>query len=184
MKARILFNIIACMGVGLCLYICGFAAGTISEQAEAAEPIVVTEIQKEVEVHEVQVPVYKTVTITKTVDRPVETPLTQAEKELIASVIYAEACYEDMLGKRLVADVIINRKDNEAFPNTISGVVYQKGQMHRSAGIWNEECMKAVEMEMYERIDYDVLWFNNDGYLPYGTKAYQHGGHYFCWEEM
>ena len=181
MKCRFLLNVMVMAGMGLTLFICGFAAGTISEQAEASEPIVVTEIQKEIEVQKVEVPVYKTVTITKTVARPVETPLNQAEKELIASVVYAEAPYEDMIGKRLVVDVVLNRMNNESFPNTVYGVVYQDGQMYH-ASTWDDECMQAVEAEMYERVDYDVLWFNNDGYLPYGTHAYQHGGHYFCWD--
>jgi N-acetylmuramoyl-L-alanine amidase len=91
-----------------------------------------------------------------------------------------EAPYEDMIGKCLVVDTILNRVDDPAFPNTVYGVVYQDNQFYKAA-YYSAECMDAVEHEIYERTDYDVLWFAADGYLPYGTKAYQHGGHYFSW---
>jgi len=185
LKSRIIFNIIAVMGLGLGMYICGFAAGTIAQQAEAAEPVTVTEVQERVVTQRVEVPSEpKVVEVVKVLPRQIETPLKQYEKELLACVVYSEGNNQDMLGKRLIVDTIMNRKDNERFPNTISGVVYQSGQYHKSAGIWTQDCMDAVEMEMYERLDYDIYWFNNDGYLPYGTPAYQHGGHYFCWEEL
>lgn len=185
MKRRFLFNFMLCAGMGLTMFICGFAAGTISEQAEAAEPVTITQVEERVVKELVEVPAQvKSVEIIKEIPRQTETILNQAEKELIASVVYAEAGNQDMIGKRLIVDTILNRKDNERFPNTIFGVIYQKGQFHRSANLWNDECMKAVEMETYERLDYDIYWFNNDGYLPYGTPAYQHGGHYFSWEEL
>lgn len=185
MKRRFLFNFLTCAGMSIALFICGFAAGTISEQADAAEPVTITQVEERIVTRRVEVPApAKVVEIVKEVPRQTETLLTQGEKELIASVVYAEANNQDMLGKRLIVDTILNRKDNERFPNTVYGVVYQEGQYHRSAGVYNDECLKAIEMEIYERLDYDVYWFNNDGYLPYGTPAYRHGDHYFSWEEL
>lgn len=171
--------------MGVSLFICGFAAGTISEQADAAEPVTITQVEERVVKELVEVPAkVKTVEIIKEIPRQTETILNQAEKELIACVVYAEAGNQDMIGKRLIVDTILNRKDNEQFPNTISGVIRQKGQYHKSAYLWDDACMQAVEMETYERLDYDIYWFNNDGYLPYGQPAYQHGDHYFSWEEL
>ena len=185
MKCKFLLNVMVMAGMGIALFICGFAAGTLSEQAEAAEPITITQVEERVVHDRVEVPApAKVVEVVKEIPRQTETILNQAEKELIASVVYAEGNNQDLLGKRLIVDTILNRKDNERFPSTVYSVVYQKGQYHKSANIWNDECMKAVEMETYERLDYDIYWFNNDGYLPYGTPAYQHGGHYFCWEEL
>ena len=185
MRKRFLFNFMACAGMSIALYICGFAAGTISEQAEAAEPITITQVEERIVKERVEIPSEpKIVEVVKEVPRQAETLLNDAEKELIACVVYSEGNNQDLLGKRLIVDTILNRRDNERFPNTIYGVIYQQGQYHKSAGIYNDECLKAIEMEIYERLDYDVLWFNNDGYLPYGTPAYQHGDHYFSWEEL
>lgn len=51
---------------------------------------------------------------------------TAAERELMAKVVYAEARGEPYAGKVAVAAVIINRVLNKDFPNTISGVIYQR----------------------------------------------------------
>ena len=110
-----------------------------------------------------------------------ETMLTEEEKELIARVVMAEAGNQDYIGKRLVADTILNRVNDPAFPNTVVGVVYQRNQFAKPAATYTAECYGAVETECKERLDYDVLWFCNYKYLPYGTPAYQHGGHYFSW---
>lgn len=46
---------------------------------------------------------------------------------LLAKCVYAEARGEPYTGQVAVAAVILNRVENSAFPNTISGVIYQKG---------------------------------------------------------
>ncbi len=48
--------------------------------------------------------------------------------DLLARVINAEARGEPYLGQVAVGAVIMNRVKSAEFPNTISGVVYQKGQ--------------------------------------------------------
>lgn len=110
-----------------------------------------------------------------------ETELTEYEKELIAKVVYAEAGNQDYVGKRLVADTILNRVNDPAFPDTVAGVIYQPHQFAHPAATYTPECYGAVEAECKERLDYDILWFCNYKYLPYGIPAYQHGAHYFTW---
>lgn len=51
-----------------------------------------------------------------------------AEIEVLAKIINAEARGESYQGKVAVGAVIMNRVYDPAFPNTIRGVVYQKGQ--------------------------------------------------------
>lgn len=50
----------------------------------------------------------------------------QAEVNLLARVISAEARGEPYSGQVAVGAVILNRIDHPSFPNTLSGVVYQK----------------------------------------------------------
>ena len=46
---------------------------------------------------------------------------------LLAHLIYGEARGESYIGQVAVGAVIMNRVKNSSFPNTISGVIYQKG---------------------------------------------------------
>lgn len=51
-----------------------------------------------------------------------------AEYEILCRIVQAEAGGEDFQGKRMVADVILNRVESAKFPNTIEGVVFQGGE--------------------------------------------------------
>lgn len=48
------------------------------------------------------------------------------ELEILHKIVEAEAGSEDITGKMLVANVILNRVNSSRFPDTISEVVYQK----------------------------------------------------------
>ncbi|MCH5147090.1 MAG: spore cortex-lytic enzyme [Clostridiales bacterium] len=52
---------------------------------------------------------------------------TSSDTYLLAKCIYAEARGESYVGQVAVGAVILNRVRSTSFPNTISGVVYQKG---------------------------------------------------------
>lgn len=182
MKNKV-FEYLLMIGFSAGIFLAGMCAGSLYEQAHA-NPVVITQVKEVEKIERVEVPTEKvlTVEVQKVVPRAIETELSDYEKELIACVVMSEAPYEDMIGKQLVVDTILNRVDSPAFPNTVSGVVYQEGQFYKAVS-YSTECMDAVEQEIYERLDYDVLWFASSGYLPYGTKAYQHGGHYFSWRK-
>ena len=110
--------------------------------------------------------------------------------ELLAALIHAEAGNQDMVGKRLVADVVLNRVASPKFPNTISEVVYEPGQFSpvtngslSSAlnGGTTADDREAARLALVEgRIDTQILYFNSRGY-GYGTPAYQHQSHYFSY---
>ncbi|MFD2443319.1 cell wall hydrolase [Bacillus sp. CGMCC 1.16607] len=51
--------------------------------------------------------------------------ISQAEKDLLARLVSAEAKGESYAGKVAVATVVLNRVDHPKFPNTIKGVIYQ-----------------------------------------------------------
>ena len=46
---------------------------------------------------------------------------------LLSRLVYAEARGESYTGQVAVAAVVLNRVENSSFPNTIAGVIYQKG---------------------------------------------------------
>lgn len=110
----------------------------------------------------------------------------QGEMEQLAQLVYAEAGNQDMKGKRLVADVVLNRTEDERFPDTIGGVIFQENQFkptwdgafEKSALNVTEECYEAVAMEMESRLDPGVLYFNNTPNV-YGSGVWKHGGHWF-----
>lgn len=165
---------------GAILLLMGFAAGNLTKEPEVVETIQYIEKEPEVIRETVEIPVPKIVEVhhVEKVDRIPQVTLSQGEKEVIAKVVFAEAAYEDMIGKQLVVDTILNRIGRPGFGDTVFSVVYAEGQ-YCKASMYSEECMEAVEMECMERLDERVVWFCNSGFMPYGEPAYQHGNHYF-----
>lgn len=108
-----------------------------------------------------------------------------AELELLALVVEAEAGNQDLYGKQLVVDVILNRVDSSDFPDSITKVILQP--RHFST-IWDgaayraeptQETYEAIESELLHRCNSDVLFFTSEGYSEYGTPWKKVGGHYF-----
>lgn len=54
------------------------------------------------------------------------TPETKKEVECLAQNLYFESAFEPLIGQVAVAFVTLNRKNNEAFPNTFCEVVKQR----------------------------------------------------------
>lgn len=73
----------------------------------------------------------------------------QSELDLFARVVSAEARDESFKGKVAVAEVIINRINSSQFPDTVSSVVYQKGQF---SVISNGSANKAPTKDSYTAI--------------------------------
>jgi len=62
-----------------------------------------------------------------------------ANVNLLARLISAEARGEPYVGQVAVGAVVLNRVDHPSFPNTISGVIYQKGAFScLDDGQWNK----------------------------------------------
>lgn len=111
------------------------------------------------------------------------------EMELLAQLIHAEAGNQDLMGKILVADVVLNRVDRGFNGcDCIEQVIFyenaftciEDGNFDKAAWNITEEDYKAAEMAMTgDRIDSEILYFSAEGYSKYGTPAYKHGDHYF-----
>jgi N-acetylmuramoyl-L-alanine amidase len=115
-----------------------------------------------------------------------EPAMSDKDIDLIALVTMAEAEGECEKGKRLVIDTILNRVDSDRFPNTVSGVIYQKNQF---TSMWNgradrchvrKDIRKLVIEELKSRLNSDVIFFTAGQYGDYGTRMFRVGNHYFA----
>ena len=117
-----------------------------------------------------------------------EQQVTDEDIWLIAWITMGEAEGECEEGKRLVIDTILNRVDNNSFPDTIYDVIYQPsqfscvwdGRLDRTAA--TEEVCQLVREELINRCNYEVLYFTAGGYGKLGEHLFQVGNHYFCGE--
>ena len=120
----------------------------------------------------------------ETIERP--EPLfgefTEREIDLMAQLVWHEAGNQDMVGKMLVADTVLNRVEDSRFPNTVEEVIFQKGQ-YTTARVLGRveptiECYGAVLSEIDgERYNTEVLFFGR-GY-GCGKPLFQHQDHCF-----
>lgn len=72
---------------------------------------------------------------------------TSRDVECMAKNIYFEARGEGLEGMLMVAEVTINRSENEKFPNTICGVVNERGQFG-----WVSANPRITNLEKYKEI--------------------------------
>lgn len=64
--------------------------------------------------------------LTKTYNPLMDIELSEAEVLTLMRLVEAEAPAEDIYGKILVANVVLNRVHNEKMANTVTGVIYEK----------------------------------------------------------
>lgn len=128
----------------------------------------------------------KTLVHTPEVKEEIEEEIYYDDLEILAQLVHAEAGNQDLLGKRYVVDVVLNRVDSEIFPDTIYGVIFQKNQFSviKDGGFeraaWNvtEEDYEAVRMELKNRTNRDILYFSR-GKSQYAKNHFKHQDHWF-----
>ena len=96
--------------------------------------------------------------------------LSDKDYEALLRIVEAEAGGEDQNGKLLVANVVLNRVNNESFPDTVWDVVMQREQgiaqfsptvdgRYQNVHV-SEDTMEAVERALYgEDISQGALYF-------------------------
>ena len=93
--------------------------------------------------------------------------ITNNEKKLLARLVHAEAKGEPFAGKVAVADVVLNRVENNQFPDSVESVIYEKnafqpvqnGSIQKKA---DEESQKAVEEALENgKENEELLYFYN-----------------------
>lgn len=107
------------------------------------------------------------------------------EMELLTRCVQAEAGNQDFDGKRMVADVVLNRVSDPDFPDTIREVILQDGQFRvvSNGRIYDadpdDETLEAVRMEL-ESVSWPGLFYFRTGHFSeYGTPWKKVGDHYF-----
>lgn len=135
----------------------------------------------------------------QTLDKEWEYELSQADLEALFRIVEAEAGGEDIEGKLLVANVVLNRVESEDFPDTVSEVVFQQENgvtqfsPVRNGRYWqveiSEETVEAVQRALEgEDISQGALYFAARKYAESDkmkwfdeklTFLFAHGGHEF-----
>jgi N-acetylmuramoyl-L-alanine amidase len=91
----------------------------------------------------------------------------QGEKEVLYRIVEAEATGKCIEAKKNVASVILNRVHSKDFPNTITGVVFQKHQFSPIGDkrYWSvevtEETIQAVDEVVKHGTTTEALYFVN-----------------------
>ena len=131
---------------------------------------------------------YRIYPVTEMTQEMIDEEMYYDSLELLAICVEAEAANQGLEGKRLVADVILNRVDSPLFPDNIVDVItqpyhftsYWDGAMDRA--VPTEETFQAVRMELDHRSNTEILYFTAGEWPEYGTKWKQVGDHYFAKE--
>lgn len=92
--------------------------------------------------------------------------INESEIYLLAQIIHSEAKGEPYEGKIAVGNVVLNRVKSNQFPNSIKGVIYQKGQFQPvSNGSINnkpsDESIKAARESYEKNLVGEALYFYN-----------------------
>lgn len=131
--------------------------------------------------------------------RECESSISDDEKLLLCKIVEAEAGCEDRMGKILVANVILNRMEDERFPDSIVEVVYQQQEGvaqfspvtdgRLAEAVPDAETEEAVEAAlMGEDYSQGALYFMARQYADSGNikwfdlaldKVLTYGGHEF-----
>ncbi|MCM1569313.1 MAG: cell wall hydrolase [Roseburia sp.] len=135
----------------------------------------------------------------QTIEKELAYQLEEEELEVLLKIVEAEAGGEDEDGRLLVANVVLNRMNDEQFPDTVSEVVYQRyrgvsqfspvasGRINKVEV--SEETVLAVERALEgEDISQGALYFAARKYAgsskmkwfdEHLTFLFEHGGHEF-----
>ncbi len=135
----------------------------------------------------------------RTLDKECPYDLSEEDLEALLRIVEAEAGGEDVEGKLLVANVVLNRVESEDFPDTVYEVVFQRENgvtqfsPVRNGRYWkvqiSEETMEAVDRALEgEDISQGALYFAARKYADRDkmkwfdeklTFLFAHGGHEF-----
>lgn len=107
--------------------------------------------------------------------------------ELLAYCVMSEAGNQCEEGKRLVIDTILNRVDNQYFPDTVHDVIYAPGQFAvvANGSLYKheptEDIYTLIGEEIMERTNDKVVYFTAGRYNPSGEPWQKVGDHFFSY---
>ena len=162
-------------------------------KAEVAEAVAQLDVQPGEENVETEVPAEETELEPEVVEEE-ETDILNLEYNdynVLLKIVEAEAGGENLTGKIMVANVILNRVNSDRFPNTVTEVVYQKSQFSPTIDgridtvSISQETLTAVERALsgedhsngalyFRSVHCNSTWFDNRL-----TRVAEHGNHIF-----
>lgn len=160
-----------------------FGNTTIVSKSEYKEMMVV---EKEPEVVEDEIELFSDINKGYEIKGRSINYITQEEFDFLVSIVSAEARGESFEGQVAVVDVILNRVDCDWYPDTITGVITQKGQFesywadHYKTAPHTESVINAVLYALENQtLPKDVLFFRSNHYHTWGDPWKKIGNHYF-----
>lgn len=111
--------------------------------------------------------------------------LDQADRQLLARVVWVEAQGESFEGQQAVAEVVLNRMADPRFPSSVAGVIYAEGQF-RSVKFLDEATPSQTQYEAIDRALFGPYVLPKDvfHFATFRTNENvwgQIGGHIFCY---
>ena len=162
-------------------------------KAEVAEAVAQAGIQTGEENVETEVPAEETELEPEVVEEEEKDILNLEYNDynVLLKIVEAEAGGENLTGKIMVANVILNRVNSDRFPNTVTEVVYQKSQFSPTIDgridtvSISQETLTAVERALsgedhsngalyFRSVHCNSTWFDNRL-----TRVAEHGNHIF-----
>jgi spore germination cell wall hydrolase CwlJ-like protein len=98
----------------------------------------------------------------------------QQKVRCLSEAVYHEARGESYRGQLAVAQTVLNRVKSRQFPNTVCGVVFQRGQFSWTTA-WNQswnanrdsmQVAKVALMGTHSLKDFQALYFHNTSVKP------------------
>ena len=124
------------------------------------------------------------------IERKSKYNLSDEDYEVLLKIVQAEAGSEDVMGKMLVAGVVLNRMESKKFPDTVKEVVFQnENGVYQFSPVSNGSYYAAVDrVLMGEDVTQGALYFaarkyaNPDRMKWFDcslVRLFEHGGHEF-----
>ena len=106
--------------------------------------------------------------------------ISEEEIMMMAQCVISEAGNQSDLGKQYVVDTILNRKDSEKYPDTVTEVLTQESQYHINYDIEpDKDTIILVKNEIKNRKNKDVMYFRANKYHNFGEPVIKIDDHYF-----
>lgn len=195
-RQYIISNLVRAVPVMLTVMYCMAAVVAMYHQYEALAPkhhIMQVQITDNSIIYpsvssEITITGYRVYPVTEMTQEMIDEEMYYDSLELLATCVEAEAANQGLEGKRLVADVILNRVDSPLFPDNITDVItqpyhftsYWDGAMARAEP--TQETFEAVRLELEHRSNTEILYFTAGEWPRYGTHWRKVGDHYFAKE--
>lgn len=96
----------------------------------------------------------------------------------ISRMVEAEAGNQTELGKRLVADTVLNRLNNGYFGKDVKSIVEAENQYAEGINA-SEDTIRIVMEEYRKQTNTEVLYFRTGNYHKFATDMFVEDDHYF-----